>query len=84
MPLTKSIGTAFVQQEVFARKGLPVFSRRRFNGLGKINQPFRGLRPAVEHDVFNDRQKVLGDLVIDGDLACVDNAHIHASFNGVI
>ncbi len=52
--------------------------------LGDLQQPFRGIGTAVQHHVLDAFAQFPGDLVVDGQLAGVDDAHVHAGLDGVI
>lgn len=52
--------------------------------LGVFEQLFRCVRVAVEYGVFAEGAKGWVNVVVEGEGACVDNAHVHASLNGVI
>ena len=54
------------------------------DGFGKLNQPFGGVGAAIEQHVFDALEQIGGNFFVDGQLAGVDDAHIHAGANGVI
>ena len=47
------------------------------------DEPFGGVRPAVEDDVFDVVEQVWRDLFVDGQLAGVDDPHVEAGLDGV-
>ncbi len=47
-------------------------------------QPVGRVGPAVEHDVLDVLEQVLGDLLVDLELAGVDDAHVEAGLDGVV
>ena len=55
-----------------------------FHRFGKGHQPFRRIRPAVQQHVLDQRQQILGNFLIDGQLARIDDAHVEACLNGVV
>ena len=52
--------------------------------FGERQQPLGGVGAAIEHDVFAGLAQFRIEIVIDRDLAGIDDAHIHAGFDGVI
>ena len=61
-----------------------VFRFRRLDRLGKLGEPVGGVGPAVQEDVFDLFQQVFGDLIVDGELAGVDDPHIEPGADRVI
>ena len=61
---------------------------RRFGSsldpLGEFQEPFRGVGPAVEERVFDPLEQIFGDLLVNRQLARVDDAHVHARLDRVI
>ncbi len=53
------------------------------DGAGEVHQPFGGVLPAVEDDVLHQLQQVLGNVVVQDQLAGVDDAHVEAGLGGV-
>ena len=52
--------------------------------LGEREQPLGGVRAPVEHHVLATRAQLGIEVVVDRDLAGVDDAHVHAGLDGVI
>ena len=52
--------------------------------VGDRQQPVGGVGPAVEHDVLARLAQLGVDGVVDVELAGVDDAHVHASRDGVV
>ena len=52
--------------------------------LGEFHHALGGIRPAVEYDVLDVLEELLGDLVVNADLAGVDDRHREAGFHRVI
>ena len=52
--------------------------------FGEREQPLGGVGTAVEHDVLAGLAQFRIEIVIDRDLAGIDDAHIHAGGDGVI
>ncbi len=52
--------------------------------LGERDKPLGRVLVAVEHDVLAGLAQLRIDLLIDGELAGVDDAHVHPRLNGVI
>ena len=53
--------------------------------LGReFEQPFGGVGVAIEDDVLAGVAQLLRDLVVDLELAGIDDAHVHARLNGVV
>ena len=50
---------------------------------GEVSTPFSCVRAAIQNHVFYQFQEIPGDLIIYTDHAGIDNAHIHAGFDGV-
>ena len=57
---------------------------RRLDRLGELGQPVGGVGPAVEQHVLDALEQVLGDLLVDLELAGVDDAHVQPGADGVI
>src|ERR1700677_1247584 len=55
-----------------------------FDGFGELDQALGGVGAAVEQDVLDQFQEVLGNFLIDAEHAGVDDAHIEAGLDGVI
>ena len=51
--------------------------------LGQLHEPVGGVGAAVEEDVLDGLQQLLVDLLVDGELAGVDDAHVHPGADGV-
>ena len=51
--------------------------------LGERQQTLRGVAAAIEHDVLAGFAQLGIEIVVDGDLAGIDDAHIHAGGDGV-
>ena len=52
--------------------------------FGNFQQSLGGLRVAVEDDVLDAFPQCLGYVLVDGQLAGIDNAHVHAVLDGVV
>ena len=52
--------------------------------LGKRQQPLGGVGAAIEHDVLAGLAQLRIEVVVDGQLAGIDDAHVHAGFDSVI
>ena len=52
--------------------------------LGELDQPLGRVGPAVEQHVLDALEQVLGDLLVDLELAGVDDAHVEAGADGVV
>ena len=50
----------------------------------KLDQPFRRIRTSVEDDVFDVLEQILRDVLVDGELSRVDDAHVEARVDRVI
>ena len=57
----------------------PPLTRRR-----ELHQPLGRVRPAVEDDVLDVLEQILRDVLVDDQLAGVDDAHVHAGLDRVI
>ena len=51
---------------------------RLLDRLGELGQPVGGVGPAVEQHVLDAFEQVLGDLLVDLELAGVDDPHVEA------
>ena len=51
---------------------------------GDVEQALGRVRPAVEDDVLDPLAQLGGDLVVDGELPGIDDAHVHAGGDRVI
>ena len=56
----------------------------RFDRLGELDQALGGIGAAVEQDVLDQFEQVLGDLLVNGELPGVDDAHVEPGVDGVI
>src|ERR1700694_1380348 len=52
--------------------------------LGEFHQALGGIRPSIEDDVFDQFEQVLRDVLINDQLAGVDDAHVEARLDRVI
>ena len=52
--------------------------------LGELDQPLGGIRAAIEEHVLDVLAQLFGDLVVDRELAGVDDAHVQAGVDGVV
>ena len=87
-----------VDDAVHQRVRQPLLDRRRcatsrsnsfffaaaLHALGELHQPLGGVGPAVEQDVLDELEQVLRDVLVDGELAGVDDAHVQAGVDGVV
>ncbi len=76
-PLVDRLGTPL---QVFFR-ALAAFALKTF---GKCQQTIGGVGATVEHDVLAGVTQFLVDVFVDGELAGVDDAHVHAGGDGVV
>ena len=51
---------------------------------GDLEQPLGGVRPAVQDHVLDALEQLGRDLGVDGQLARIDDAHVHAGGDGVV
>ena len=56
----------------------------RFEALGKGDEALCGVGRAVEEHILDEGEEVFRDLLVDGELAGVDDAHVEAGFDGVV
>ena len=56
----------------------------RLHRLREGDQPLGGVGPAVQQHVLDPLQQVLRDLLVDRELAGVDDAHVEAGLDGVV
>ena len=52
--------------------------------LGEFDEPFRGVGPAVEQHVFDPGLELGFDLLVEGQLAGIDDPHLHPRLDRVI
>ena len=57
---------------------------RALDAIGELDQPLGRVGPAVEEHVLDVRQELFGDVLVDRELAGVDDAHVHAGLDGVV
>ena len=57
---------------------------RLLDGLGELEQALGGVGAAIEQHVFDALAQLGGNLLVDGELAGVDDAHVHAGADGVV
>ena len=55
-----------------------------FELFGVVDEDFGGVGAAVEDDVFDLFEHVLGDFLVNFEHAGVDDAHVHAGLDGVV
>ena len=55
-----------------------------FEAGSRIEQTLRAIRASIQNDVFDQLTQVGRDVVVDGELARVDDAHVHTSRDGVV
>ena len=58
--------------------------RAALDGGGELDHPLGRVRPAVEDDVLDVLEQILRDVLVDHQLAGVDDAHVHAGPDRVI
>ena len=63
---------------------LDLFPALAFETFGKLQQPLRGVRPAVEEHIFDALQQIFRDLVVNFEHTRVDDSHVHPRKSGVI
>ena len=78
-----------VRQALLHRQRAPfvfqaVVARAALGGFGHIDQSLSGVRPAVQHHVFDPFAQHRLELVVHAHHAGVDDAHVHAGLNGVV
>ena len=54
------------------------------HGLGVFDQPVGGVWTPIEEHVLDATQEVFVDVLVDGELACIHDPHIHAGLNGMV
>ena len=54
------------------------------DGLRELDQPLSGVRPAIEDDVFDQLEQVLRNVLVDNQLAGVDDAHVQPGLDRVV
>ena len=54
------------------------------HGFGKLDQPLGRVGPSIQQDVLDQFQQILGDLLIDSQLAGIDDGHVQPGFDRVI
>ena len=54
------------------------------DAIGELDQPLGRVGTAVEQHVLDVREQLLGDVLVDRELAGVDDAHVHAGLDRVI
>ena len=59
-------------------------TRLGFNRFRKSDETLGGIRTAVEDHVFDQAEKVLGDILIDAELSCIHDTHVETSADGMI
>ena len=60
-------------------------TRPRFSTVSReFEQPLRGVGAAVEQHVFDQLEQIWRNLLVDGELAGVHDAHVHAGADGVV
>ena len=56
----------------------------RLQPLGEGDEPLGGVGAAVQEDVLDQPEELLRDLLVDRELARVDDPHVHAGGDGVV
>ena len=56
----------------------------RLQPLGEGDEPLGGVGAAVQEDVLDQLEELLRDLLVDRELARVDDPHVHAGGDGVV
>jgi len=56
---------------------------RSTSRVGVRDQPVGSVRPPVEYDVLDELEEVGVDVLVDDELAGVDDAHVQARADGV-
>ena len=52
--------------------------------FGNFQQTFRTIVPSIQNDILDSFTQILGQVVVDRQLAGVDDSHVHASLDRVI
>jgi hypothetical protein len=55
-----------------------------FDRLGQCDEPLRRIGASVEQDVFDVLEEIFGNLFVDLELACVDDAHVHSGTDRMV
>ncbi len=55
-----------------------------FHGVGDLQQALGGVGAPVQHHVLDPLPQVLGDVLVDRELAGVDDRHVQAGLDGVV
>ena len=79
------MGDALVHRQASARRRLPLRRprRRRLIFLRQGQQPLGGVGAAVEQHILDAFAQGRRDVLIDRELAGIDDAHVHARLDGV-
>ncbi len=80
----QGVAEAFLDRSLAPLVFLDLGLVRLFDGLGEFDQPFGGVRPAVEQHVLNQCEQVPGDLFVHCQHAGVDDAQVQPGFDGMI
>ena len=78
MPLHQRVRQALLDRAVAPREVLGDLLALRLERLGERDQALGRVGPAVEHDVLDALAQLRRNLVVDAELAGVDDAHRHA------
>ena len=65
---------------IFDHFGLVLFLHR----LGELDQTLGGVGPAIEQNVLDESEQVLGNLLIHFQQTGIDDAHVEAGLDGVV
>ncbi len=60
-----------------------LFPAVAFDGLGELHEPFRRIRAAIEDHVLDVLEQILRNVLVDDQLAGVDNPHVEARLDRV-
>ncbi len=86
IPIDQRVGDPLIDR-LFAPGeilGLGFLAGRAAIALGDGQQALRSIRAAVENDILADLAQLGIDLVVDRELAGVDDAHVHPRLDGVV
>ena len=79
MPWTSACDSrCFDRAPAATRSSASRFLPAPFTVLGELHHPLGRVGPAVEDDVLDVLEQVLRDVLVDDQLAGVDDAHVHA------
>ena len=82
--LYESVGEPFLYALIAPLEVIPLGLYSARDSSRQLGETLGGLGPAVEQNVLDGGEEILGDVVVHRQLTRVDDAHVHAGTDGMV